>query len=222
MESTGELNFNSHAHVERDTFFPSKTCVQEISTHTLTWSVTFLAKTHINHAFISTHTLTWSVTWQKLWKNLQRGFQLTRSRGAWLMGCVYPPHTLHFNSHAHVERDKTATLNNIPAEHFNSHAHVERDSKSILDKSIFDISTHTLTWSVTRISLLISCLVWISTHTLTWSVTHGFNICRCVIAISTHTLTWSVTWYKFRDNLNRYHFNSHAHVERDLLEIQRR
>ena len=84
MESTGELNFNSHAHVERDhylkmrlcvmiyfnshahverdTFFPSKTCVQEISTHTLTWSVTFLAKTHINHAFISTHTLTWSVT----------------------------------------------------------------------------------------------------------------------------------------------------------------
>ena len=33
----------------------------------------------------------------------------------------------------------------------------------------------------------------ISTHTLTWSVTIGFysyGICRC---ISTHTLTWSVT-----------------------------
>ena len=37
-------------------------CSLSISTHTLTWSVTFLAKRHINHVFISTHTLTWSVT----------------------------------------------------------------------------------------------------------------------------------------------------------------
>ena len=65
------------------------------------------------------------------------------------MGCVYPPHTLHFNSHAHVERDKTATLNNIPAEHFNSHAHVERDTLIILPPPEKVISTHTLTWSVT-------------------------------------------------------------------------
>ena len=65
------------------------------------------------------------------------------------MGCVYPPHTLHFNSHAHVERDKTATLNNIPAEHFNSHAHVERDTFFPSKTCVQEISTHTLTWSVT-------------------------------------------------------------------------
>ena len=32
-----------------------------------------------------------------------------------------------FNSHAHVERDNKALLNNLLALHFNSHAHVERD-----------------------------------------------------------------------------------------------
>ena len=56
------INFNSHAHVERD--FVNKFGERDfyISTHTLTWSVTILAKRHINHANISTHTLTWSVT----------------------------------------------------------------------------------------------------------------------------------------------------------------
>ena len=59
------------------------------------------------------------------------------------MGCVYPPHTLHFNSHAHVERDKTATLNNIPAEHFNSHAHVERDEAELVYCHIpYDFNSH--------------------------------------------------------------------------------
>ena len=77
-------NFNSHAHVERDLHFLNFVGRFSISTHTLTWSVTFmcviyrelannfnshahverdfLAKRHINHANISTHTLTWSVT----------------------------------------------------------------------------------------------------------------------------------------------------------------
>ena len=33
----------------------------------------------------------------------------------------------------------------------------------------------------------------ISTHTLTWSVTIGFGGCFLEAHISTHTLTWSVT-----------------------------
>ena len=33
----------------------------------------------------------------------------------------------------------------------------------------------------------------ISTHTLTWSVTDGLDVHCGVIDISTHTLTWSVT-----------------------------
>ena len=77
------------------------------------------------------------------------------------------------------------------------------------------ISTHTLTWSVTRSYLWIKIVsnfnshahverdllcynaelagARISTHTLTWSVTM-FDQTGCAgIAISTHTLTWSVT-----------------------------
>ena len=79
-----QLNFNSHAHVERDPL-PLPQCLSfQISTHTLTWSVTlgyyfgteyklnFNSHAHVErdstlalyHAKvgISTHTLTWSVT----------------------------------------------------------------------------------------------------------------------------------------------------------------
>ena len=37
----GTMNFNSHAHVERDTFSVIVDSREQISTHTLTWSVTF-------------------------------------------------------------------------------------------------------------------------------------------------------------------------------------
>ena len=54
---------------------------------------------------------------------------------------------------------------------FNSHAHVERDI--LVDKTIeyTGISTHTLTWSVTKANLPVVEERYISTHTLTWSVT---------------------------------------------------
>ena len=75
-------NFNSHAHVERDEELDKIISNTKISTHTLTWSVTFEFKLIILLSKISTHTLTWSVTldypaWIKV-----RAFQLTRSRGA--------------------------------------------------------------------------------------------------------------------------------------------
>ena len=42
-----------------------------------------------------------------------------------------------------MERDKTAILNNIPAEHFNSHAHVERDGSSTECYSdVLDFNSH--------------------------------------------------------------------------------
>ena len=37
-----EIHFNSHAHVERDLNPYQKGCIISISTHTLTWSVTYL------------------------------------------------------------------------------------------------------------------------------------------------------------------------------------
>ena len=101
-----EVNFNSHAHVERDDFATGWIKAYCISTHTLTWSVTQLFWLQWFCHTISTHTLTWSVT---CWQGEDN------------------PCTVHFNSHAHVERDCY-------------------DVKSYIN--IF-ISTHTLTWSVT-------------------------------------------------------------------------
>ena len=57
---------------------------------------------------------------------------------------------MHFNSHAHVERDTRHVDKNIINADFNSHAHVERDfCKFLLASRAFCISTHTLMWSVT-------------------------------------------------------------------------
>ena len=98
--------FNSHAHVERDFIRVMDKYKAKISTHTLTWSVTFCKAPYFVSQKISTHTLTWSVTLlQHLYKKRQR-FQLTRSRGAWRKWTSLFRKCRNFNSHAHVERDK--------------------------------------------------------------------------------------------------------------------
>ena len=79
------------------------------------------------------------------------------------------------------------------------------------------ISTHTLTWSVTIAEFVVFRIIHISTHTLTWSVTRQWIFTPIVTTISTHTLTWSVTFGGMTGNDNTVHFNSHAHVERDLF-----
>ena len=57
----------------------------------------------------------------------------------------------HFNSHAHVERDDFLWNADETKFHFNSHAHVERDVIIRLINDMQQISTHTLTWSVTTV-----------------------------------------------------------------------
>ena len=57
----------------------------------------------------------------------------------------------NFNSHAHVERDEKDGKTKYLPTNFNSHAHVERDDLKSLINSYINISTHTLTWSVTAI-----------------------------------------------------------------------
>ena len=126
---------------------------------------------------ISTHTLTWSVT--------KRGLTCSEF-------------TDNFNSHAHVERDRNGKRPCSLRSHFNSHAHVERDFTWENLPDTIDISTHTLTWSVTLHLLRLNCKNlhfnshahverdisadvktvnnFISTHTLTWSVTFVFPI----------------------------------------------
>ena len=165
---------------------------------------------------ISTHTLTWSVTRQS---------------------CVLSRMPCDFNSHAHVERDQAQRYTMAAIRYFNSHAHVERDNTMTNHANGLRISTHTLTWSVTRQSCVLSrmpcdfnshahverdrlhwlssCWKTISTHTLTWSVTSMRLLCQILQKISTHTLTWSVTCAVIYCHHHSKDFNSHAHVERD-------
>ena len=100
-----EKYFNSHAHVERDVHLILVCFVIDISTHTLTWSVTQFFSLWLS-------TLPFQLTrsrgaWQGLnwiWVQWQL-FQLTRSRGAWRDEVSFVPSEKNFNSHAHVERD---------------------------------------------------------------------------------------------------------------------
>ena len=163
-------------------------------------------------------------------------FQLTRSRGAWLFYSASLQTILHFNSHAHVERDRLTTPKN----------------------SVTIISTHTLTWSVTTwekkeawhkiFQLTRSRGAWLRCTSLSdlhelfqltrsrgaWPAAHRGEAVRGdfnshahverdarltriwkINVISTHTLTWSVTTQERQEKEQERHFNSHAHVERD-------
>ena len=60
------------------------------------------------------------------------------------------PYNRNFNSHAHVERDTFDAFLIDNSVNFNSHAHVERDQQLRHKQKQNQISTHTLTWSVTR------------------------------------------------------------------------
>ena len=77
-------NFNSHAHVERD------------------WEI----KNYPHAPFISTHTLTWSVTFKTLGaKRYAYDFNSHAHVERDVYGALFFGDYDHFNSHAHVERD---------------------------------------------------------------------------------------------------------------------
>ena len=125
-----------------------------ISTHTLTWSVTFCFFRNRSCFLISTHTLTWSVTRAKGQLVIS---SINFNSHAHVVRDSPPPYpaadSRDFNSHAHVERDNFFRPRFRKDNHFNSHAHVERDdSRNQAVQNAF-ISTHTLTWSVTRAAL---------------------------------------------------------------------
>ena len=78
---------------------------------------------------------------------------------------------MHFNSHAHVERDVVLQLVLITRKHFNSHAHVERDNfASGLTNEQLNFNSHAHVERDGRGTRLCEGKT-ISTHTLTWSVT---------------------------------------------------
>ena len=103
-------NFNSHAHVERDFISAYLSFCHTISTHTLTWSVT------LKNSNLQTVTT----------------FQLTRSRGAWLPVFDYSIENIHISTHT-LTWSVTSVLQQLEISlHFNSHAHVERDRRNAL------------------------------------------------------------------------------------------
>ena len=104
---------------------------------------------------ISTHTLTWSVTSIGLYSNDSVStFQLTRSRGAWPTFHTLPFFENYFNSHAHVERD-IFSLSFSSSSVISTHTLTWSVTNSQLAlQGHCEISTHTLTWSVTHISHL--------------------------------------------------------------------
>ena len=163
--------FNSHAHVERDMGRDYRVliCEFQLTRSRGAWRCQALLRTS-NALFQLTRSrgawprlsvLSWP--WSK--------FQLTRSRGAWRFCHWLDKSLLHFNSHAHVERDTAFLASMILSHYFNSHAHVERDKFNLQEWLEFHISTHTLTWSVTGGLIMLNKKITISTHTLTWSVT---------------------------------------------------
>ena len=122
------FNFNSHAHVERDS--NGKTyavCKQDFNSHAHV-ERDLLIYYPLLFVIISTHTLTWSVTpIAYLRKSLSINFNSHAHVERDNMGPLNILSTLHFNSHAHVERDFHFYLPLFLPHYFNSHAHVERD-----------------------------------------------------------------------------------------------
>ena len=77
--------------------------------------------------------------------------------------------------------------------HFNSHAHVERDGRRNAGVSFENISTHTLTWSVTgKFGGEIQLRDHFNSHAHVERDTNARPV-SVEGMISTHTLTWSVT-----------------------------
>ena len=78
------MNFNSHAHVERDIETSSFYDGENISTHTLTWSVTFCRFCYLLYLnYFNSHAHV--------------------ERDEYNKNCI--DEINNFNSHAHVERD---------------------------------------------------------------------------------------------------------------------
>ena len=115
-----------------------------------------------------------------------------------------------------MERDSQRVPKRRRRSNFNSHAHVERDDFATGWIKAYCISTHTLTWSVTQLFWLQWFCHTISTHTLTWSVTRLIMYRLRVLSFQLTRsrgawLSLLLTFISFND------FNSHAHVERDLI-----
>ena len=193
-----DLHFNSHAHVERDRINLLKIDYFVISTHTLTWSVTAVYLYDEWILCISTHTLTWSVTTFLVTRNENIGFQLTRSRGAWL-------------SHRHMWRSR---LQFQLTRSRGAWQDVVRAAKLF---RVFQLTRSRGAWRQWKTIYSKYVTFQLTRSRGAWRY-HWNSLHRtCRFQLTRSRGAWLET-SSFYDGENK-NFNSHAHVERDLVKI---
>ena len=108
----------------------------------------------LTNGTISTHTLTWSVTWEK--STLRRFLNDFNSHAHVERDRDSVPYELwksHFNSHAHVERDGITKMLTIRTK-ISTHTLTWSVTDTLVAvETLVYISTHTLTWSVTKANI---------------------------------------------------------------------
>ena len=92
--------------MERDSFTGERFQSQDISTHTLTWSVT-------KNSIVDNYDVYDFNSHAHVERDRRKKYPLKMQ--------------FNFNSHAHVERDRVINVDRKYTGDFNSHAHVERD-----------------------------------------------------------------------------------------------
>ena len=121
----------------------------------------------------------------------------------------------NFNSHAHVERDRRFFERQHKTAYFNSHAHVERDLRSSTSVAAIFISTHTLTWSVTRTRQAVyKDVVNFNSHAHVERDQNAINPPTLETNFNSHAHVERDSVLSLR-RVKMLNFNSHAHVERD-------
>ena len=98
---------------------------------------------------------------------------------------------------------------------FNSHAHVERDLLRKRLSSFTFISTHTLTWSVTRLAFEFSnACIYFNSHAHVERDHSRLQMLCNLLYFNSHAHVERDHHVELTDG-GKYNFNSHAHVERD-------
>ena len=107
---------------------------------------------------------------------------------------------MHFNSHAHVERDRYSVGISVDIINFNSHAHVERDStRRELSTSSLHFNSHAHVERDNTAHGFYRKILYFNSHAHVER--DPLSVCRfLVFGISTHTLTWSVTFFLYNTN----------------------
>ena len=136
-EIIDQLDFNSRAHVERDSFVRHlRVYFLVISTHALTWSATKNWRKSQWKKSISTHALTWSATNEQPAADVQE---------------VISTHALTWSATLKELRQKRKL--NMISTHALTWSATPPPSCVVIT---FNISTHALTWSATKIVLLMT------------------------------------------------------------------